>query len=110
MKVSCSVVICFLVLGILNNFFLADSFAMRFYFNSYILMPSMSRMLRFRKTSSLFWRDMRNAQISHPHMSRLVGMASKMRYFLRLSTLTYVQNFWRDPIDSFPSSSRAAML
>ena len=50
-KVICRVTICFLVLVISKNFFLAVLFVMRCYFTSDILMLSMRRMMRCRNTS-----------------------------------------------------------
>ena len=105
-KVNCCVAICFLILGISNNFFLAISFVMCWYFNSYILMPNMRQMLRLRYTSSFFRKDVRITQISHSHSKILIGMARKMRYLLQFSTLASVQNLARSPIDAFPADRR----
>ena len=55
-KVSFRVAICFLMLCILNNFFLTISFVMCCSFISSIMMHSMCRMLRYRNASSLFGR------------------------------------------------------
>ena len=46
----------FSMLRMSTNFFLADSFAMRCSFTSFILIPSMRRVVQYKKTSS-FWRD-----------------------------------------------------
>ena len=76
-KVSCRVAICFLMLGISNNFFPTAIFVMCCYFTSVTLMPSMRRMVRYRKTSSLKRRDTQSAHLSHPHKSILVGWQGK---------------------------------
>ena len=52
-KVSCRVTICFLMLGISNNFFLTFSFVMCCYFTSSILMPGICLLLQCRNTSNV---------------------------------------------------------
>ena len=49
-----------------------------------------------------FRRDFRSGQLSHTHSSRFMGMVRKISYLLQLSTLAYVQNLARAPIDAFP--------
>ena len=70
----------------------------------YKLYDSMKKYLHFLR------RDVRSAKISHLHRSRLVGMARKMRYLLRLSILASDQNLERAHIDEFPTARRASML
>ena len=73
-------------------------------------MPNMRRMLGCRNTSSFFRRDVWSAQISYPHINRLIGMASKIRYLLLLLTLASVQNLERAPVDAFSDARCASML
>ena len=101
MKVSCFVALCLSMLVVLNNFFLAVLFVVCCSFTSVILIPSMNLIMQCRKTSSLLRRDVRSAHLSHPHLSRLVGMARNMSYLMWLSTLVSDHNLWRDPIYSF---------
>ena len=100
----------FLMLGISKYFHLNVSFVMCWSFTSVILMPTMRRMLQCRNTSIFFRRDVRSAHISHTHSNRLIGMAIKISYLLRLSSLASVQNLARAPIDAFPAARRASML
>ena len=93
-----------------NNLFLTVSFVMCWYFTLDILMHNMRQMLQCRNISRLFRRDIRSAESSHPHSNRLTGMARKIRYLLRLTTLVSVQNVARAPIDEFPASRRVSML
>ena len=89
MKVSCRYAIYFSMLGILKNFLLTVSFVMCWSYTVAILMPNMRRMLWCRNTSIFFKRVVR---------------------LLRLSTLAYVQNLRRAPIDAFPATRCASML
>ena len=57
-----------------------------------------------------FSRDVRSAQISHPHSNRLIVMARKMRYLLLFLTLDFVQNLARSLIDAFPDAMCALMF
>ena len=52
---------------------------------------------------------MRSDHLSHPHGSKLMGVAIEMRYLMRLSALESVQNLVKAPIDVFPSARRASM-
>ena len=108
-KVRCRVAIYFLMLVISKNLFLTVSFVMCCSFNSSILMTSMLRMLQCRKTSSFFMRDVQSAQLSHPHSSKLMGMARKMRYLLQLSTLSSIHNLAMDPIDVLTDARRVSI-
>ena len=98
-RVSCRVAICFSMLGISKNLFLTVSFVINCNSTSSIFMPSMRQILRCRKTSILKRRDEQIDQLSHPHRSKFMGMASKMRYLLRLLTLASVHILVRAPID-----------
>ena len=96
--------------GYIKNIFLTVSFVMCCYFTVYIVMPKKFWIMWCKKISSLLKRDVRISQILYTHIIRLVGMSSKMRYFLQVSTLVSVQNLLRDPIDGFPDERRALML
>ena len=73
------------------------------------MITNMPRMLQCKNTSSFFRKNVRSAQLSHPHSHILMGMARKIRYLLRLLILASVQNLARDPIDAFPAARRALM-
>ena len=109
MNVSCRVAICSSMLSLSKKSLLTVSFVMRWSFNSVMMMPSMSQMLRCRNTSRFFRRNVWSAQISHTHSSRLMVMARKIRYLLRLSTLASVQNLARASIYAFPADRSAPM-
>ena len=102
-KVGCNVTICFSILGILKNF------VMCWCLISAILMPNMCEMLRCCNNTFFKRSDVQNAQLSHPHINLLMGMARKTRYLLRLSKLASVKNLARSPIDDFTSARCVVM-
>ena len=52
---------------------------------------------------------MKSSQLSHPHRSKLMGMARKISYLLQLPTLASLQILTKDPIDAFPAARCALM-
>ena len=53
---------------------------------------------------------MHNAQLSHTHSIGLVGIASKIRYLLRLFMLVSGHNLWKTSIDALPAVRHVLML
>ena len=101
MNVSYCIAICFLMLVISKGFLFTVSFVMCWSPTSSVLMPNIRRMLRCENNSSFFSRDVRSAQLSHPHGSILMGMATKIKYLLLLWIIASVQILARAPVASF---------
>ena len=63
-----------------------------------ILMPSMLLMLLCQKALSLSMWDWRRAHVSHPHSSRLAGIARNISCFARRSAYGFLQKCFRAPM------------
>ena len=74
-----------------------------------MMIPSMCRMLQCRDTAIFSRSDVQSAQILHPYISRLMGMAIKIRYLLQLLKLVSVYNLEKAPIDKFPAARCASI-
>ena len=105
MKVSCWLATWFCILGISKNLWWIVSFVIIPFFTYVIVTPRIILMLQCSKTSSLFRIETCRDQLSHPHSIRFMGMARKIKYFLRRSTYVSFQQWLNSPINEEPWAS-----
>ena len=86
-KVNCRFARWYQMVGMLNNRFQTDWFMI--FLSITIVIVILSILLKFlwKNTSNLFTVASRIDQLSHPQISRLQGIAQKIKYFERLSTV-----------------------
>ena len=71
-------------------------------------MPGMRWMMRCRN-NPIFHEGCPKRPAFTTHSSRLIGMARNISYFMCFSTLAYVQNLERAPIDAFNAARRESI-
>ena len=98
MKVICLTAIWLQISGILNRVFRIVLLEIFSSFTCRIEIPRILRILLWRNTSNLLSRLSLRVHDSHPHNSRFMGMARKIRCLARVSAYGFLQKCLRAPI------------